>query len=190
MPSGCICQKAPLLMWIITSFKYFTEFSLYRQFHECAKIISECMYQQVCCCCDYIPVCTFCCDYIPVCTCCCDYIPVCNCCCDYIPVCTCFTTMVMRSAMTKAARTMYAMTTITTELLTTERLHCLRPSRSFQLENVAWRAACNAGVALHQPTCGGVVEEHACGVIFIPLCQQDRHLLPSRLASMVPISSM
>ena len=85
------------------------------------------MYRQVCCCCDYIPVCT--------------------CCCDYIPVCACFTTMLMRSAMTTAARTMYAMTT-----LTTERLHCLRPSRSFQLDNVAWRAACNAGVALHQPT--------------------------------------
>ena len=133
-------------MWITTSFKHFTEFSLYRQFHECAKIISDCMHRQVCCCCDYIPVCT----------CCCDYIPVCNCCCDYIPVCTCFTTMLMRSAMTKAARTMYAMTTLTTQLLATEWLHCLRPSRSFRLDNVAWRAACNAGVALHQPTRRGV----------------------------------
>ena len=84
--------------------------------------------------------------------CCCDYIPVCTCCCEYIPVCTWFTTMLIRSAMTKAARTMYAMTTLTTELLTTERLHCLRPSRSFRLDGVAWRAACNAGVALHQPT--------------------------------------
>ena len=109
-------------MWIITSFKYFTEFSLYIHFHECAKIISDCVYRQVCCCC------------------------------DYIPVCTCFTTILMQSAMTKAARTMYAMTTLTTELLTTERLHCLRPSRSFRLDNVAWRAACNAVVTLHQPT--------------------------------------
>ena len=120
-------------MWIITSFEYFTEFSLYRQFYECAKIISDCVYRQVCCCC-------------------CDYIPVCTCCCDYILVCTCFTAMLMRSAMTKAARTMYAMTTLTTEILTTERLHCLRPSRSFRLDNAAWRAAYNAGVTLHQPT--------------------------------------
>ena len=102
-------------------------FSLYRQFPECAKIISDCMYRQVCCCCNFIPVCT--------------------CCCDYIPVCTFFTTMLMRSAITKAARTMYAMT-----ILTTERLRCLRPTKLFRLDNVAWRAVCNAGVGLHQPT--------------------------------------
>ena len=41
-------SKALLLMWIITSFKYFTEFSLCRQFHECAKIISDCVYRIAC----------------------------------------------------------------------------------------------------------------------------------------------
>ena len=156
-------------MWIITSFKYFTEFSLYRQFHECAKIISDCVCRQACCCCDYIPVCT--------------------CCCDYIPVCTCFTPKLLRSAMTKAARTMYATTTLTTELLTTERLHCLRPSRSFRLDNVACRAACNAGVALHQPTRRGCRGGARLRRPIHTIVSKDRHLLPSRLAPMVPISS-
>ena len=114
----------------------------------------------------------------------CDYSPVCTCCCDYIPVCTCFTTMLKRSSMTTTARTVYAMTT-----LTSERLHCLRPSRSFRLDNVAWRAASTLVCRCTSPPVGGVVEEHACAVLFIPLCQQDRYLLPSRLASMVPNSS-
>ena len=46
------------------------------------------------------------------------------------------------SCVTIAARTVY----------TAECLHCFRISRTTRLNNAAWRAACNAGVALHQPT--------------------------------------
>ena len=57
--------------------------------------------------------------------------------------------MLMRSCATIVAKTVYTsrMTTFSAECL-----HRLRPRSDTRLDNAAWRAACDAGVALHRPT--------------------------------------
>ena len=55
----------------------------------------------------------------------------------------------MRSCATIVARAVYPSRMIT---FTAECLHRLRPCRDTRLNNAAWRAACDAGVALHRPT--------------------------------------
>ena len=55
----------------------------------------------------------------------------------------------MRSCATNVARTVY-MSRIAT--FSAECLHCLRPRSDTRLDNAAWRAAFDAGVALHRPT--------------------------------------